>query len=150
MGHLTIGYETRRPWTRVIDLRRAGVPVKRPVDLGEADPRSHVGLAARRRKQILNGDLEPGRPVRSITTLSQEFGHTGPTCGKAMRLLEQEGFADPRTRARLLRHEEPGRRQRMGSAHIVRSQTIAVLARAGSLLSRSFDDDAREPDAADK
>jgi len=37
----------------------------------------------------------------------------------------------------------------MGSAQIVRSQTIAVLARAGSLLSRSFDDDEREPDTAD-
>ncbi len=75
-----------------MDLRRGGVPVKRPVDLGEADPRSQVRLAARLRKQILNDDLEPGRPVRSITTLSQESGHARPTCGKAMRLLEQEGL----------------------------------------------------------
>jgi GntR family transcriptional regulator, arabinose operon transcriptional repressor len=66
--------------------------VKRPVDLGEADPRSYVRLAARLRKQILNDDLEPGRPVPSITTLSQEFGHARPTCGKAMRLLEREGL----------------------------------------------------------
>jgi len=68
------------------------VPVKRPVNLGEADPRSYVRLAAHLRKQILNDDLEPGRPVRSITTLSQEFGHARPTCGKAMRLLKQEGL----------------------------------------------------------
>jgi hypothetical protein len=33
--------------------------MKRPVDLGEADPRSYVRLAARLRKQILNDDLEP-------------------------------------------------------------------------------------------
>jgi DNA-binding GntR family transcriptional regulator len=66
--------------------------MKRPVDLGEADPQSYVRLAARLRQQILNDDLEPGRPVRSITTLSQEPGHARPTCGKAMRLLEQEGL----------------------------------------------------------
>ena len=66
--------------------------MKRPVDLGEADPRSHVRLAAHLRQQILNDDLEPGRPVPSITTLSQESGHARPTCGKTMRLLEQEGL----------------------------------------------------------
>jgi DNA-binding GntR family transcriptional regulator len=66
--------------------------MKQPFDLSEADPRSYVRLAGRLRKQILNDDLEPGRPVPSITTLSQEFGHARPTCGKAMRLLEQEGL----------------------------------------------------------
>lgn len=69
-----------------------GVLMKQPVDLGEADPRSYVRLAARLRKQILDGDLITGGPVPSITTLSQEFGHARPTCGKAMRLLEQEGL----------------------------------------------------------
>ena len=66
--------------------------MKRPVDLGEADPRSYVRLAARIRKQILSGDLVPGRPVPSITTLSQELGHARHTCGKAMQVLEQEGL----------------------------------------------------------
>ncbi len=64
--------------------------MKRSVDLGEDDPRSYVRLAARIRRQILNGELEPGRPVPSITALSKELGHARPTCGKAMQLLEQE------------------------------------------------------------
>ena len=66
--------------------------MKQAVDLDEADPRSYVRLAARIRSQVLNGEFEPGHPVPSITTLSQEFGHARPTCGKAMRLLEQEGM----------------------------------------------------------
>jgi DNA-binding GntR family transcriptional regulator len=64
--------------------------VKWSDDLGEADPRPYVRLAARLRKEILNGALTPGRPVPSITTLSQELGHARPTCSKAMQLLEQE------------------------------------------------------------
>ena len=66
--------------------------MKRSVDLGEADPRSYVRLAARIRKQILSGDLVPGCPVPSITTFSQELGHARQTCGKAMRLLVDEGL----------------------------------------------------------
>jgi len=41
--------------------------VKLAVDLGEADPRPYVRLAARLRKEILNGRLMPGHPVPSIT-----------------------------------------------------------------------------------
>ena len=66
--------------------------MNRSVDLGEADPRSYVRLAARIRKQIMSGDLVSGRPVPSITTLSQEHGHARQTCGKAMQLLEGEGL----------------------------------------------------------
>jgi len=66
--------------------------MNRSVDLGEADPRSYVRLAARIRKQIMSGDLLSGRPVPSITTLSQELGHARQTCGKAMQLLEGEGL----------------------------------------------------------
>jgi DNA-binding GntR family transcriptional regulator len=66
--------------------------MQRSVDLGERDPRSYVRLAARIRKQIVSGDLGPGRPVPSITMLSQELGHARQTCGKAMRLLEGEGL----------------------------------------------------------
>ncbi len=64
--------------------------MKLAVDLGEADPRPYVRLAARLRKEILNGALTPGHPVPSITTLSQELGHARPTCSKALQLLEQE------------------------------------------------------------
>jgi hypothetical protein len=66
--------------------------MKRPIDLGEADPRSYVRLAAHLRKRVLNGELAPGGAVPSITTFSQELGHARQTCGKAMQLLEQEGL----------------------------------------------------------
>ena len=66
--------------------------MKQAVNVGEDDPRSYVRLAVRIRKQVLSGEFGPGHPVPSITTLSQEFGHARPTCGKAMRLLEQEGL----------------------------------------------------------
>jgi DNA-binding GntR family transcriptional regulator len=64
--------------------------VRWPVDLGEADPRPYVRLAARLRAEILSGSLAAGHPVPSITTLSRESGHARPTCSKAMQLLEQE------------------------------------------------------------
>ena len=64
--------------------------MKLAVDLGEADPRPYVRLAARLRKEILNGTLTPGHPIPSITTLSHELGHARPTCSKALQLLEQE------------------------------------------------------------
>ena len=66
--------------------------MSRPVDLGEADPRPYIRMAARLRRQILAGEIAPGQPVPSLTTLSREFGHARMTCGKAMRLLEQEGL----------------------------------------------------------
>ena len=49
-------------------------------------------MAARLRRQILAGEVAPGQSVPSLTTLSREFGHARTTCGKAMRLLEQEGL----------------------------------------------------------
>ena len=73
--------------------------MKLAVDLGEADPRPYIRLAARLRKEILNGTLPPGHPVPSITTLSQELGHARPTCSKALQLLED--FTD-RQRVRLV------------------------------------------------
>ena len=63
-----------------------------PVDLGEADPRLYVRLAARLRRQILDGEVALGQRVPSITALSEEFGCARQTCGKAVRLLEQEGL----------------------------------------------------------
>jgi len=64
--------------------------MSRPVDLGEADPRPYIQMAARLRRQIRAGEIAPGQPVPSLTTLSREFGHARMTCSKAMRLLEQE------------------------------------------------------------
>ena len=66
--------------------------MKRPGDLGEADPRLYVRLAARLRSQILAGEVAPGQRVPSITALSQELGCARQTCGKAVRLLEREGL----------------------------------------------------------
>ena len=64
----------------------------RPVDPGEAEPRPYIRMAARLRRQILAGEMAPGQPLPSLATLSQEFGHARMTCGKAIRLLEQEGL----------------------------------------------------------
>ena len=64
----------------------------RPVDLGEADPRPYIRMAACLRRQIMAGEVAPGQPVPSLTALSRESGHARQTCGKAMRLLEHEGL----------------------------------------------------------
>ena len=66
--------------------------MKRPIDLGEADPRPYVRLAVHLRKQILNGELASGGAVPSITTFSRELGYARQTCGRAMQLLEHEGL----------------------------------------------------------
>ena len=50
-----------------------------------------------------------------------------------MQLLEGEGLLTPRTRAWLLRHQEPSRRQGIGSAHVRRNRLGAILARAAVL-----------------
>ena len=57
-----------------------------------ADPRAYVRLAAALRQQITDGSLRPGDRAPSITRLSQEHGHARPTCGKALRMLEDEGL----------------------------------------------------------
>jgi DNA-binding GntR family transcriptional regulator len=55
-------------------------------------PGLYVRLAARLRRQILDGEVAPGQRIPSITALSQELGYARQTCGKAVRLLEQEGL----------------------------------------------------------
>ena len=60
--------------------------------VGLTDPRAYVRLAAIVRQQIIDGKLWPGGPAPSITFLSQEHGHARPTCGKALRILEDEGL----------------------------------------------------------
>ena len=65
--------------------------MSQPVDLGEADPRPYIRMAALLRRQILAGEIASGQPVPSLTTLSREFGHARMTCGKAMKLLDKRG-----------------------------------------------------------
>lgn len=40
----------------------------------------------------MDGSLQPGMPVPSITTLSQKHGTARQTAAKALRLLEAEGL----------------------------------------------------------
>jgi len=56
------------------------------------DPRAYVRLAALLRGQIESGELAPGKPAPSITTLSQEHGIARQTAAKALRMLESEGL----------------------------------------------------------
>jgi DNA-binding GntR family transcriptional regulator len=59
---------------------------------GFSDPRAYIRLAALVRQQITDLTLKPGQPAPPITRLSQEHGHARPTCGKALRMLEDEGL----------------------------------------------------------
>jgi GntR family transcriptional regulator len=56
------------------------------------DPRVYVRIAVAVRARIESGELAPGQPVPSITTLVQEYGVARPTAGKALRMLEDEGL----------------------------------------------------------
>jgi GntR family transcriptional repressor for pyruvate dehydrogenase complex len=59
---------------------------------GAADPRLYVKLAASIRAQIQTGELAVGFLVPPITSLQQATGYSRQTCGKALRVLEQEGL----------------------------------------------------------
>jgi len=61
-------------------------------DMGLADPRAYVRLAAILRQQVADGTLRPGGRTPSLTRLTREYGHARPTCGKALRMLEGEGL----------------------------------------------------------
>ncbi len=63
-----------------------------PADSELTDPRAYRRLAGMIRAQISSGALQRGRPVPSITRLSQEHGHARQTCSKAYRMLEREGL----------------------------------------------------------
>ena len=56
------------------------------------DPRAYVRIAAQVRERIRAGELRPGEPVPSITTIVQDEGVARQTAGKALRLLEDEGL----------------------------------------------------------
>jgi DNA-binding GntR family transcriptional regulator len=46
------------------------------------------------RQRIESGDIQPGRPVPSKRTLSQELGVAGNTIEKAIQLLKDEGLVE--------------------------------------------------------
>ena len=56
------------------------------------DPRAYVRIADGLRERIASGELAPGMPMPSITTLSQENGVARQTAAKALRTLEAEGL----------------------------------------------------------
>lgn len=49
-------------------------------------------IATAVRQRITSGELAPGQPVPSITTLVQEHGVARQTAAKALRMLETEGL----------------------------------------------------------
>lgn len=58
----------------------------------EDDPRKYLRLAAELRKKIEDGTLRPGERVPSITVLAAERGWARQTCGRALRMLKDEGL----------------------------------------------------------
>jgi DNA-binding transcriptional regulator YhcF (GntR family) len=61
-------------------------------DSGITDPRAYLRLAALIRGQIHSGALQRGDPAPSITAMADEHRHARQTCGKAYRLLKEEGL----------------------------------------------------------
>jgi DNA-binding GntR family transcriptional regulator len=56
------------------------------------DPRIYIRIAADLRKRIEGGELEPGQPVPSITSLCQTWGVARETAAHALTTLEGEGL----------------------------------------------------------
>ncbi len=54
----------------------------------------YLQIAAILRDRILSGELAPGRPVPSETTLMQEHGVARLTARKAVRVLVNEGLVE--------------------------------------------------------
>jgi DNA-binding GntR family transcriptional regulator len=61
------------------------------VELNTQDPRAYVRLAVQVRKLIAEGELQPGYPTPSITTLVEANGYARQTCA-ALRMLVDEGL----------------------------------------------------------
>jgi DNA-binding GntR family transcriptional regulator len=59
---------------------------------GTDDPRLYVQIAASVRARIESGELTPGQPVPSITTLTQEWHVARETAAQALQMLESEGL----------------------------------------------------------
>ena len=58
----------------------------------EQDPRLYVRIAGDIRGRIESGELEPGQPAPSITSLSQQWEVARETAAHALGLLESEGL----------------------------------------------------------
>jgi GntR family transcriptional regulator len=60
--------------------------------VSQTDPRLYMRLAAHVREQIMSGALISGDRLPSIGALCGEHGTSRRTAGRAMRLLEDEGW----------------------------------------------------------
>ncbi len=58
----------------------------------DQDPRLYLRIAAGIRQRIAAGELEPGQPAPSITSLCQEWEVARETAAHALRTLEGEGL----------------------------------------------------------
>jgi DNA-binding GntR family transcriptional regulator len=58
----------------------------------DQDPRIYLRIAADLRARIESGELEPGQPVPSITTLCQEWQVARETAAHALTTLAAEGL----------------------------------------------------------
>ena len=56
------------------------------------DPRKFARIAADLRRRIEAGEIKPGEPVPSITTLTQEWSVARETVAHALSVLEAEGL----------------------------------------------------------
>ena len=57
----------------------------------DQDPRIYVRIAADLRRRIETGELQPGQPAPSITTLCQQWEVARETAAHALTTLEAEG-----------------------------------------------------------
>ncbi|HZR55154.1 MAG TPA: winged helix-turn-helix domain-containing protein [Streptosporangiaceae bacterium] len=62
------------------------------VMVSQSDPRLYMRLASHVREQIMSGELTAGDRLPSIGTLCREHATSRRTAGRAMRLLEDEGW----------------------------------------------------------
>ena len=58
----------------------------------DEDPRAYVRIAADLRRRIETGELAAGKPLPSITTLTQEWGVARETASHAVTVLVEEGL----------------------------------------------------------
>jgi DNA-binding GntR family transcriptional regulator len=58
----------------------------------DQDPRIYLRIAAAVRERIEAGELTPGQPAPSITSLCQEWGVARETAAHALQVLEAEGL----------------------------------------------------------
>jgi DNA-binding transcriptional MocR family regulator len=61
-----------------------------------AGPAGYRQLSALLRDKIESGELVPGQPVPSLSTLAQTYGLSGLTVRRAVGVLRQEGLIDVR------------------------------------------------------